>query len=191
VTWDTQSCELGYKVTSPFEGWSDDYVTVGDELSFHNAVSVMQNAASLDAGSQNLTFFLWDPVPTDPDFRRGVRAASIPSSRILTPIPPSRTPQATTRPSLTLVTAGTLSEEPHRSPTLYSAPTSALGVEDDGIQFDPAALHNQSLSNAPPVREYQEDDASWKARWDSYVEEQKAADQARCVSMGLVLNRVG
>jgi hypothetical protein len=58
IAFDSENCELGYKVTSPIEGLRDDYVIVMNELNFHNAVSVLQNSALPNQSSQNLTFLL-------------------------------------------------------------------------------------------------------------------------------------
>ena len=72
VTFDNTRDEMGWIQDPPREGMARKFVPISDELTFHNAIGVMQNASTSRA--KHFHIHMFSPRPREPVFRRSRRA---------------------------------------------------------------------------------------------------------------------
>jgi hypothetical protein len=191
-------CELGWRVPAPCLDLSDEYVEICDELAFQNAISVMQSTSSGNPGFRNVTLYLWHP-------RRCSRAFQTPVLSSHSPIIPSASiePDTERHPSASLPgpehppllgtpeipipplqpsnhQASRPVPQPASSPAARPAPPVSL---PSGIDFDPTHilkdLETNDWQRNKPVRDFDETDDEWNARYQEWLDVIVESNQAK------------
>lgn len=194
---DLHTDELGWMQVSKLGA---KYIPITDELTFHNAIGVLQNNSSSDTGSL-ITVHLWSPRPEDPFFRRSRKAPHAPGEasggiaekqdgeaaapaldRLNSPpLPPSGSLLTTLPPALRSLSSsepGALPKDhtplpppsPRRTLAAFSKSPSPDASE---IEIDiNRLLEEQSRKElVAPEQDEDEDDADFQARLAEYQEQ--------------------